>query len=506
MFAVRLASPTDFNGWRRAARALRLAEVAPDGVVWREGEDGGLFDGEAPPEPEPGAGFAAPRAFLGLAQDVILHSAPERFDLLYRLLWRLRDEPRLIDLVTDREVAQALAMRRQVRDAEHKMHAFLRFRRVDDAGDADAPETPGPETPGPETAGSETPRPETYVAWFEPPHHVVERGAAYFVDRMANLRFSILTPELCAHWDGAKLAFTPGVDRGQAPDEDALEAYWRTYFAAVFNPARSNPELMTQHMPKRYWRNLPEAAIIPGLVQAAQGRTATMVQSQPTEPSARVRRRASAPEAEPVDPDATPDGLDAVAQGVQACRRCDIWKDATQGVPGVGPERAALMFVGEQPGDIEDLRGQPFVGPAGQLLDRALAEAGVPRAETYVTNAVKHFKWEPRGKRRLHKKPDAGEIKACRWWLDHERRLVRPQVVVALGATAATAVFGRAVSVTRERGAAGRLDDGAQGFITVHPSYLLRLPDEASKTAEFARFVQDLAAAYALVRAGAGQG
>ena len=474
MFAVRLAEETDFAGWRDAARALRSNAVAPEQAVWRVGESGGLFDG-APP-PADGAPFSTPRAFVELARDVILHRDPARFDLLYRLLWRLREEPHLLSVVTDREVAQALRMQRQVRDAEHKMHAFLRFRRVDDPADGE---------------------PETYVAWFEPAHHVVERGVGFFVERMANLHFSILTPEVCAHWADGELGFSPGVDGSQAPAEDALEDDWRAYFAAVFNPARANPRLMTQHMPRRYWRNMPEAQAIGALLSDAKGRAEVMVQAAPTEPSVRARRKPAAPVA--LDPAATPDSLPAMNEMLQACRRCELWRDATQAVPGEGPPDAPLMFVGEQPGDMEDLRGRPFVGPAGQLFDRALAEAGVPRDACYVTNAVKHFKHEPRGKRRIHQKPNAGEVKACRWWLESERRLVKPRVVVALGATAAGSVFARAVSVTRERGPAGEIEGGAQGFITVHPSYLLRLPDEAAKAAEFERFVQDLGAAYALV-------
>jgi DNA polymerase len=157
---------------------------------------------------------------------------------------------------------------------------------------------------------------------------------------------------------------------------------------------------------------------------------------------------------------------------------------------GEGPRDAGVMFVGEQPGDQEDLAGRPFVGPAGQLFDRAIAEAGLDRAALYVTNAVKHFKYEPRGKRRIHKTPNAGEVAACRWWLEREIAAVKPRLVVALGGTAANALAQRAVSVTRERGpmAFGELP----GFVTVHPSFLLRLPDEDSKAAEYARFVADL--------------
>ena len=193
-----------------------------------------------------------------------------------------------------------------------------------------------------------------------------------------------------------------------------------------------------------------------------------------------------------------PASLEEIAAGVQLCRRCDLWRDATQGVTGEGPRTARLMFVGEQPGDQEDLAGHPFVGPAGQMLDKALAAAGVPRAETYVTNAVKHFKHELRGKRRLHKTPDAGEVTACRWWLDNERRLIRPRVVVALGATAAVSVFGKPMPIARMRQQAIQLPDQAQGVVTYHPSYLLRVPDEAAKAKAYAMFVEDLKFAWGL--------
>jgi DNA polymerase len=156
------------------------------------------------------------------------------------------------------------------------------------------------------------------------------------------------------------------------------------------------------------------------------------------------------------------------------------------------------MFVGEQPGDQEDLAGRPFVGPAGQMFDRALAEAGAPRDQAYVTNAVKHFKHELRGKRRLHKTPNTGEVTACRWWLDNERRIIRPKVIVALGATAALAVFGKPVPVGKMRQQALQLPDQAQGVVTYHPSYLLRLPDPQAKAEAYAMFVEDLRFAWKL--------
>jgi uracil-DNA glycosylase family protein len=181
--------------------------------------------------------------------------------------------------------------------------------------------------------------------------------------------------------------------------------------------------------------------------------------------------------------------LSAEAHG---CRRCPLWANATQTVFGEGPNDAKVVIVGEQPGDKEDLAGLPFVGPAGAMLDRALLEAGIDRKQLYVTNAVKHFKNEPRGKRRLHKTPAAGEIDVCRWWLDQEIALIEPQLVVAMGATAARAIMRRATPIGAARGKVTVLPSGPRGLVTVHPSLLLRVPDETAKAAEFRRFVGDL--------------
>jgi uracil-DNA glycosylase len=177
---------------------------------------------------------------------------------------------------------------------------------------------------------------------------------------------------------------------------------------------------------------------------------------------------------------------------VNACKRCSLWKSATQGVPGEGKAPNGLMLIGEAPGDSEDLQGHPFVGPAGAMLDRALEEAGLDRASVYVTNAVKHFKFEPRGKRRLHVKPSAGEIQACHWWLEEEMRLVAPKLVIALGATAARAVLGRTVTIAQTRGSAIPIGESRHLWVTIHPSFLLRIPDEMRKRAEYERFVHEL--------------
>src|SRR5437762_6780231 len=195
--------------------------------------------------------------------------------------------------------------------------------------------------------------------------------------------------------------------------------------------------------------------------------------------------------------------LKTLREEARHCRACHLWKNATQTVFGEGPQNAQMMLVGEQPGDKEDLAGKPFVGPAGLMLDRALEEAGIDRSKVYVTNAVKHFKFVPRGKIRLHQKPNTSEIKACRQWYERERAAVKPALVVAMGATAAQSVFGKITPINKNRGRLIDLDDGTRALVTVHPSYLLRLPDEEAKTREYARFVADLRLAAKLLNSSA---
>jgi len=236
-------------------------------------------------------------------------------------------------------------------------------------------------------------------------------------------------------------------------------------------------------MPKKYWQNMPEARAITGLLREAPQRVAEMVERQATMPAKRDPVKAVAAMS-----DQNPTSLAQLNKIIAAAE--PLVPGATQAVLGEGPAHAAIVFVGEQPGDQEDLQGRPFVGPAGQLLTQAMAEAGIKRDAVYLTNAVKHFKFEQRGKKRIHQKPTLGEVKHYRWWLMKELELVKPRLVVALGGTAAAALTGHAVSVTRQRGAQ-KLEDWP-GYITVHPSYLLRIPDAAEKKLAYADFLTDL--------------
>jgi probable DNA metabolism protein len=469
MHFITLESETDFEGWRKAARTLALNNVAPADVTWTaQGNEPELFEPSALTQPleTPHGTFNVSAKFVELAQSAILHRDPQRFAILYRLLWRLRSNHDLLDVATDSDVAQVMAMAKAVRRDEHKMHAFVRFREV----------------------GRE--RESHFVAWFEPEHHIVELAAPFFVRRFADMAWSILTPDISAHWDGHAVAFTPGVSKADAPTEDRLEETWRRYYASIFNPARLKVKAMQAEMPKKYWRNLPEASLIKPLIAGAARTTGEMIASAATEPHKSQKR--PEPPMKRKSSASGDDGIEALREEASGCRACHLWKDATQTVFGEGPQAAQVMLVGEQPGDKEDLAGKPFVGPAGQMLDRALQEAGVNRDKVYVTNAVKHFKFVPRGKIRLHQKPNTPEIKACRQWYERELASIKPDLVVAMGATAAQSVLGKITPINKSRGHLIDLEDGTKALVTVHPSYLLRLPDEDAKAREYERFVGDL--------------
>src|SRR5262249_50934737 len=294
--------------------------------------------------------------------------------------------------------------------------------------------------------------------------------AHLFASRLADMPWSILTFDACAHWDGYAVTITPGLS--EMPDASRLEETWQTHCADIFNPAR------LKTVPATYSGNLEQAPRI-----------------APREPAMTRKPLTHKPLAA--------ESLTALRAQAADCRDCPLWKDATQTVFGEGPARARLMLVGEQPGDKEDLAGKPFVGPAGNILDRALEEAGIERGKVYVTNAVKHFKYVPRGKVRLHQKPSTSEIRACRQWYERELAAVQPDLVVAMGATAAQSVLGKITPINRNRGKPITLDHTTQALVTVHPSYLLRLPDEEAKAREYARFVADLRLAAKLLRSSA---
>lgn len=465
----RLVIAPDFEAWQTQARNAVRRNLPPDQILWAEDD---LADLPLPVCEEPPAFFGpvvrVPKRFLILAKTVACHRSGQRWALLYRVLWRLaHDEPHLLELVTDSDIVGLLRMEKQIRRDLHKMRAFVRFREV---GLQDGP---------------------WFVAWFEPDHRIVEMNARFFVDRFASMRWSILTPEKCAHWDRQSLSFSPGVARAEAPGEDEALELWRVYYGSIFNPARLKLHAMQAEMPKKYWKNLPEARVIPRLISQAPARVDQMMAES-------AANSAPAPSHTLAQPPAA-DGIKQLARAAAGCQACPLYREATQTVFGRGPLDAEIVFVGEQPGDLEDRQGKPFVGPAGQVFNRALAAADIPRKTTYVTNTVKHFKWEPRGKRRLHKAPNDRDVASCRPWLEAELALIRPKLIVALGATAAKALLGPQFRVSRQRGVVFSSSFAPRVLATIHPSSLLRLPPGSNSVEEFDRFVADLRAARAAI-------
>jgi uracil-DNA glycosylase len=463
---ITLKTGADLDGYRRAVRRLIAEELAPQHVVFAVDDAPGLFGREATGD---APAVSIPKGVARLIEHVVCHHDPERYALLYQLVWRVQNGERdLLEIASDPLVHRIDLMARSVRRDLHKMHAFVRFRRM-----------PGEHL-------------ERFAAWFEPEHFILEAAAPFFIDRFRSMDWTILTPIGSLRWNREKLAFGPPAQREDAPAEDSFEEGWRGYYESVFNPARVNPAAMRAEMPKKYWRNLPETAAIPGLIQTASQRVERMIEQEATMPTKRTPERALE-----AMWDQEPKSLKELNAVI--AKAGPLVPGATQAVFGEGPAHAEIVFVGEQPGDQEDLQGRPFVGPAGKLFTKAMTEAGIDRKDVYLTNAVKHFKFEQRGHRRIHSKPTAGEVKHYRPWLMKELELVKPKLVVALGGTALLALTGKSTPITRSRGRA-RLGS-YEGYVTVHPSYLLRLPDEATKREAYEAFLNDLRRVHDLAQA-----
>jgi uracil-DNA glycosylase len=461
-----------FEEWQKTARQLLREGSSPETVLWVEANAQqrslNLFNDAEPEQNTDGLFFAVPAEFIESAKLVAPHADHRKWSLLYRIVWRLTlgKESSLLQIPTDIDVITLADFRNAVQKDAYRMRAFLRFR---------------------ETRLHDQP---LFVAWYEPEHDTVQLNEHFFTSRFTNMRWSILTPKRCMHWDGTSIRFSPGTTKRCVPAADELEPLWIAYYSNIFNPARVNPSAMQAQLLKRNWKNLPEASVIEPLVRSAGRRTAAML-----ERSDFLQVRDS--DYSLAEPPANV-GLNELRRAAAVCRACPLWKTTTCTVFGEGPSSAKVVLVGEQPGDQEDRAGKPFVGPAGQVLDAALRLARINRPELYVTNAVKHFKYEPRGKRRIHQTPRAREIGACRPWLEAELKALQPRLIVALGATAAQALFKKPTRILKER---GRILDSQFGrvLVTIHPSALLRLPNKTDFEPQFQRFVADLAAIHTVL-------
>ena len=474
MHFITLDSETDFDGWRKAARTLVLNEVQPADVTWRvQGDEPELF------EPHRAAARTAARHLQRFRQNssnwrksAILHRDPERFAILYRLLWRLRSNHDLLSVATDPDVAQVAAMAKAVHRDEHKMHAFVRFREI----------------------GRE--QKSHYVAWFEPEHHIVELAAPFFARRFADMPWSILTPDVCAHWDGHAVSFTPGVAKTEAPTEDRLEETWRRYYASIFNPARLKVKAMQTEMPKKYWRNLPEASLIKPLIASAERTTRAMIANAATEPHKSQKRP------EPLD------GTQTASRRTRNAARASSRLPRLSALEGRDPDR-----VRRRPANARSHAGRRAARRQGRPRRQAVRRAGRPdarpragrgrhrpqqglrhqRGKTFQIRAARKNPPAPESRTRPRSRPAGNGTNAN--WLS-----IKPDLVVAMGATAAQSVFGKITPINKNRGRLIDLDDGIKALVTVHPSYLLRLPDADAKAREYQRFVDDLKIAAALLQ------
>jgi uracil-DNA glycosylase family protein len=516
----RISLEPDFNAWREAAREALHLGYRPEDLDLQDATlpstlDLTLESTEAPtgtPIPNP----HVPKSFLESAKFAAVHRDPTRWNLLYRVLYRLQANRNLLKISVDPDISELERLQSQVHRDLHKMHAFVRFRMVLEPGDPNArpivideslPNQPEPHhlvlaTPTPfgltraelphcQPDPHATPTPsqpdtcEHFIAWYQPDHRILPLAAPFFAERFAIMRWTILTPDASVSWDPAskQLAFAPGLPRESAPAEDELEDLWRSYYASIYNPARLNPSTMRSEMPVRYWKNLPETTLLPELITKSQSRVSAMVTRQQQQPSA-----------QPFIP--AEHNLTAIRAALPSCKGCDLYKHATQAVPGQGAGHAKLILVGEQPGDQEDLQGEPFVGPAGRILDRALAELNIDRSTVYVTNAVKHFKFVQRGKLRLHQNPRISEINACRPWLLAEIDTVHPHVILCLGASASKSLLGGTFALMKDHGKILETPYAKQVIATIHPSAVLRARDKESGEQLYNFLLHDLALAW----------
>ncbi|TDQ67275.1 DNA polymerase [Maritalea mobilis] len=475
-YQVILEGRGDLEEWRNAARAYVCANIRPEYMEWVvEKSAPDLFSAterqHTPVLAHLREHIFVPPAFLKLAEAAICHTAPDRFDTLYKVLFHLQDDRFLLNDRSNSNIARLHQLANNVRRDSHKMKAFVRFREV------------------PNAAANR----RRFVAWFEPDHFIVERTAPFFQKRFTDMDWLIASPKGTAAWDGTTLK-TSRKPSPRPEATDQMDELWQTYFANIFNPARLKLKAMQSEMPKKYWKNMPEAALIPELIEKAEARVRNMHAAQAKQPPTFHQRLQEKWKAEGEVPSLLSPFEQLQHQAAQ-CTACSLHCNATQTVFGEGATDASIMFVGEQPGDHEDLTGRPFVGPAGELFDQALNAAGIDRLKIYVTNAVKHFKHIQRGKRRLHERPNTQEIEHCRWWLAKELGLVQPNVVVAMGATAYLSLSGERKPIAEIRGAPIPMANNIMMLVTTHPAAILRMPDKRKQEKMREIFVQDIRAA-----------
>ena len=456
-----------FSDWRMVAKKSILQNIPPQEIIWqpREHAQTNLLSAVTP-EIIPtvtSKSFSVSKNFLELAHFVACHKDPHRWDKLYRALWRItHGEKYLLQIKSDILVNQLFLYYKAVRRDAHKMKAFVRFKLHEENGQ------------------------DYYIAWHKPDHNIMRLVAPFFQRRFSVMRWTIMTPGETASWDGEELIFSDGVPNNINNIEDQLENLWCTYYRAIFNPARVKIQAMKNEMPIRFWHSLPEAAIIPRILQEAPQRVAKMLKEQE---GSIISAKDFIPKEKT---------LSALKKAASECQGCPIYQCARQTVFGRGDEAAKIMIVGEQPGLQEDIAGVPFVGPAGKILREELKTLSVDPETIYLTNAVKHFKNTLSSGKQLHRSPDIKEVNACKPWLKAEIELVQPKVILCLGAIPSKALIDPGFKVTQQHGnwqpfSASQIIAG-----TYHPAAILRAPTEEMRHNIMSVFKNDLKQAFEL--------
>ena len=396
-----------------------------------------------------------PRDFLKDAEFVASFRDDSTWSLLYRLLYRIAFEKKnLMENPLDNDVLDFHRRMKLVARDLHKMHAFVRFKEIVHNDE------------------------HLYMAWHRPDHRILKLAAPFFTDRFNGMNWIIFTEDESMSWIKNELNFGPGISQKEAEAYDETEELWKTYYSSTFNPARLKVKMMKSELPVRHWATLPEAELIDGLIKEAPYMVDRFIETQRTSAVASIPVNVSS--------------LSELKTALPNCSACSICSKATAPVMGEGPMNAEIVFVGEQPGVEEDIAGSPFVGPAGRLFMQALDEANIKREEVYLTNAVKAFKWKDQDGLKKHVNPSSFEISACRPWMKAELEIIKPKILVCLGASAAQSVFGKVMKVHESRGKVFQTSLSDYTVILPHPSAILRMPNLGEKEKMLMDFMSDI--------------
>ena len=439
-----------WNDWRTKARQLLAQKVYPQDIHWKCDEFEFSFGEEFRPRPI-NSEFTLPREFIETAMSVSAYRNDSTWDLLYRIAWRLLYENRnLLQITIDSEVRELMARRHSVGRDIHKMHAFVRFREIKNGEDS------------------------IFMAWHRPDHRILRLAIPFFKDRFNGMNWVIMTEDESVSWDKKELSFLPGIGKVELPP-DEKEDLWKNYYSAIFNPARVKVKMMKKEMAVRYWDTLPETQLISSLLDDAENRVKKFEEANPR-----------------VIPIKSVSSLSEIKEAMRKCQSCGICARSHGPVSGIGPIDAKLAFIGEQPGDQEDLRQVPFIGPAGQELARALAAVQIERNDIYLTNAVKGFKWVKGSIEREHRTADSKEISACRPWLQNELGIIKPKILVCLGRIAAQSVIGKLIKLEDVRGQFFATPMSDKTIVLPHPASILRIKDPQEQEISRQRFLSEM--------------